>query len=315
MRDEDDRTVEFQTQARWRTVLAVVGVALLASQWFVALFQWPGDIPLHRIYDIPAGETMYILVAVATVLFLIAGYGSVPDRVFIIVPMSVFANIVVGMSVDRLGLPFYGDTLGTIGATVIGGPILGLATAGLTAVLWGFSAPMMIPHVVSAAFVALAVSYCARVSVFSSLGSVMARGALIGLINGMLSSLTVLVALRGDSTPNAESFANFFVLLRIGEVEATILQNLICDSIDKTFCLLIVLVLVRYVPPRPLAFFTFSGNEPRLSRILLTESEQQVKDAGRALNELARDTTGTVGTPRNEGSRAPGAGDQGRHRA
>lgn len=98
--------MEFQTQARWRTVLAVVGVALLASQWFVALFQWPGDIPLHRIYDIPAGETMYILVAVATVLFLIGGYGSVPDRVFIIVPMSVFANIVVGMSVDRLGLPF-----------------------------------------------------------------------------------------------------------------------------------------------------------------------------------------------------------------
>ncbi len=245
MRDEDDRTVEFQTQARWRTVLAVVGVALLASQWFVALFQWPGDIPLHRIYDIPAGETMYILVAVATVLFLIGGYGSVPDRVFIIVPMSVFANIVVGMSVDRLGLPFYGDTLGTIGATIIGGPILGLATAGLTAVLWGYSAPMIIPHVVSAAFVALAVSYCARVSVFSSLGNVMARGALIGLINGMLSSLTVLVALRGDSTPNAESFANFFVLLRMGEVEATILQNLICDSIDKTFCLLIVLVLVR----------------------------------------------------------------------
>lgn len=104
---------------------------------------------------------------------------------------------------------------------------------------------MIIPHVVSAAFVALAVSYCARVSVFSSLGNVMARGALIGLINGMLSSLTVLVALRGDSTPNAESFANFFVLLRMGEVEATILQNLICDSIDKTFCLLIVLVLVR----------------------------------------------------------------------
>ncbi|WP_347305144.1 hypothetical protein [Corynebacterium sp. SA-MJD20WY100] len=64
-----------------------------------------------------------------------------------------------------------------------------------------------------------------------------------------------------------------------------------------------------------MAFFTFIGNEPRLSRILLTESEQEVKDAGRALNELARETTGTAGMPHNEGLRAPGADEQGRHRA
>ncbi len=262
--------MEFSPVALWRRALLLVGLALIGLLWGIGAWNLPiaGNVPGETIFSTQQGVVMWGLLAAALVSFVASYVGSVPDRFAMAVPLGVMANLICGGIVLRLELPFAGDIMGTMFASIVGGPVLGMITACVTTLLWSINSPLVLPHVVSALAVAVVVGLAAVLRKLRRLAQVMVVGLITGLVSGALGAVTILFVMDGVMLPGAASFVDFFLYLQAPEVLAVFLQTLICDPVDKIFALLAATAVVRFGPPVVCEHFTFGGNRLRMAAVL-----------------------------------------------
>ena len=71
-------------------------------------------------------------------------------RLLALIPVAVAINLALSAAVDAVGLPLFLDTTGTILATALAGPVVGIATGALTSAVNSLRNPTFWPFVVVA---------------------------------------------------------------------------------------------------------------------------------------------------------------------
>ena len=269
--------------AAWRHILLEVSLGMVVVLWIAMLIEGKefGEKTVFASVDSTAA---WLTVLVATAFVVVSVYGTIPDRLLSFIPIGVLFNTAGSSVMLLLGLPFYGDALGTMLVAIVSGPVAGAAAALITTLLWGVGNPDILPHALLGVAAALAAGLLARYRRLSTVNSVVLVGVLLGLVLGLLSAASVTFALGGELSPGMRSLADFFTYQYVPESKAILFQSLVSVVLDIVFALLLATLIVRFAPDSIRGYFTYWGNADRLKLILREQGEWEVADAAAEQN-------------------------------
>jgi energy-coupling factor transport system substrate-specific component len=182
-------------------------------------------------------------------------------RLLALLPAAIAVNLVVGGLVNALGLPLYLDTIGTILATVLAGPTVGMLAGAIGQVLFGLIngyqwIPFGIIQIVIAALAGVAAAHAG----FRSAGRTVAWGLLTGLVAGALSAVISYALFKGVTATGTTAVVTLLRQFGWSLPVAVTATSLALDLVDKAAAFLVVGALVRSLPGRMM------GRFPRAAR-------------------------------------------------
>lgn len=148
-------------------------------------------------------------------------------------PAAIGINGAVGWIVNKLDLPLYMDTIGTIFIAVVAGPWAGALTGVLTNIILGIFSPEFIPYWPVPLFIGLVAGLCANAGLFKTWVKAVVTGLLVAVTAAALSTLISMQIHEGLSL----SAAYFLVQ----------------EPLDKVATALIVWSMTRMLPQGILA--------------------------------------------------------------
>lgn len=212
-----------------RQVLLWATVILVIVAWIVTLAGPP--------LTLSAPALWMGVAACATSVLGCAGYAS--RRQWLVVAVGVVANLVIGYIANSVTIPFYFDTIGTMGATIAGGPLAGLTTAVLTNAAESFQDPVLMAFTISNMIAAmgtwlLLVSRRAHRVVWLIIG-----GVVIGAITGFLGGVTA-VQIYGSSGRRGIDSVVYILALSGADVPTwNMILSVLSDVLDKVVSLFV----------------------------------------------------------------------------
>lgn len=180
---------------------------------------------------------------------------------FVLIPVVIAINIVLGEIALLLKLPIYLDGTGTIFLAAICGPWAGALTGALTNIIWGLTIdPNMLPWFPVAIFIGLVAGFMARWKWFNKWWKVVVTGFVIAIFTTLVST-PIAVYLYGGITTSGSSFITA-LLLQTGQGlwESVITTNFLTDPLDKITSSLLAFAVLRALSARYLARFPRSEN-------------------------------------------------------
>ncbi|AMO90573.1 hypothetical protein AWU68_0263 [Corynebacterium simulans] len=236
------------TPARKAIVLA--GGLLVAATWIYLVLVRPTS------WESVAGSTEALITLggyVGGAVFLLAGTLPVlPARTIAIIPVALVLNIVVGEIIGSIGVPLYLDAVGTILVAALAGPIAGLATGTLSSVVWGLINPAALPFAAVSAATGYLSGWAISHGAFKKWWRVVASGAVIGIISGMLAAPVAAFVYGGTAGLGTGAVVSLFRELGNSLLASVTLQSFISDPLDKIIVFLIVWATVKALPKRTL---------------------------------------------------------------
>jgi energy-coupling factor transport system substrate-specific component len=166
---------------------------------------------------------------------------------------AIVLNVVGGEVVARIGLPIYGDSVGTVIAGALGGPWIGALAGASTNVLWALlGRPNVLPFAVTAAAIGLLAGLATRWGWMRSVW----RAALAGLVTGVTAAIVsapIAAWLFGGVTGAGTDLIVAFFRATGSSIQAAALgQGLVSDPIDKLATFLVAFFVLRALPQRQL---------------------------------------------------------------
>lgn len=234
-----------------RIALIAIAVILYIATWLYLVLNQPHD----STYSSPADSTSTAVALVGfltpTVLALVAVIPTLPVRTLSLIPVALVLNIVVGQVVGTMGLPLplYLDSTGTILVAVLAGPAAGLATGGLSSIVWGAFNPTIIPFAASYALIGLAVGLLRKLW-RTSWWKVALAGLILGALSGLVSAPVASFIFGGTAGTGTGLLVSAYESLGFGNTMAVFLQSWTSDPIDKVIIFLVVFLVVRALPER-----------------------------------------------------------------
>ncbi|MDK7138621.1 ECF transporter S component [Corynebacterium simulans] len=236
------------TPARKAMVLA--GGLLVAATWIYLVLVRATS------WESVAGSTEALITLggyVGGAVLLLAGTLPVlPARTIAIIPVALVLNIVVGEIIGSIGVPLYLDAVGTILVAALAGPIAGLATGTLSSVVWGLINPAALPFAAVSAATGYLSGWAISHGAFKKWWRVVASGAVIGIISGMLAAPVAAFVYGGTAGLGTGAVVSLFRELGNSLLASVTLQSFISDPLDKIIVFLIVWATVKALPKRTL---------------------------------------------------------------
>lgn len=236
------------TPARKAMVLA--GGLLVAATWIYLVLVRPTS------WESVAASTEALITLggyVGGAVLLLAGTLPVlPARTIAIIPVALVLNIVVGEIIGSIGVPLYLDAVGTILVAALAGPIAGLATGTLSSVVWGLINPAALPFAAVSAATGYLSGWAISHGAFKKWWRVVASGAVIGIISGMLAAPVAAFVYGGTAGLGTGAVVSLFRELGNSLLASVTLQSFISDPLDKIIVFLIVWATVKALPKRTL---------------------------------------------------------------
>jgi len=167
-----------------------------------------------------------------------------------LVATCIVIDVLLGQLVQKvLHWPIYLDSVGTILAGVLGGPLIGLITGVAANLIWGvvFSDPTIVPYAITAACIGVAAGLAARFQAFRTPQGVAIAGILTGVMAALVSAPISAYLVPGRTSGSAE------VIQRLHQtgaslIKAATLQGLLSDPVDKLLSFLIVWLIIFVLP-------------------------------------------------------------------
>jgi len=177
-------------------------------------------------------------------------------RLLALLPAAIAINLVVGGLVNALGLPLYLDSIGTILATVLAGPAVGMLAGAIGQILFGLiNGYQWIPFGLIQVVIALFAGVAAAQAGFRSAGRSAAWGLLTGLVAGALSSVISYVLFQGVTATGTTAVVTLLRQFGWSLAAAVTASSLALDLVDKAAAFMVVGALVRSLPNRMLGRF------------------------------------------------------------
>ena len=174
---------------------------------------------------------------------------------WVLIPVAIAINSVIGYIVAQLKLPVYLDSIGTMLVAVLCGPWAGALTGTLTNIILGFFDPNFLPWWPVAFFIGLVTGFCAIGGLFKSVWKVMITGFLVALTAAIVST-PIAVYLYGGITASGSSLITAY-LVQTGRdmVSAVLSTNFLVEPVDKITTALLAFAIINGLSQRYLARF------------------------------------------------------------
>lgn len=174
---------------------------------------------------------------------------------WVLIPVAIAINIVVGQIVAYLKLPVFLDSIGTVLVAIICGPWAGALTGALANTIWGLFNPDALPWWPVAFFIGLVAGLCANAGLFKSWWKVILSGVLIALTAAIVST-PISVYLFGGITASGSSFITAY-LLQTGQgvLSAVLSTGFLVEPVDKISTAMLAFAIVQGLSKRLVARF------------------------------------------------------------
>lgn len=180
---------------------------------------------------------------------------------WVLIPVAIAINVVIGQIVVLLRLPVYLDSIGTVLVAVIAGPWAGALTGVFSNVIWGLAIdPNAFPWFPVALFIGFVAGWCAIGGLFKSWWKVVISGFLIAITAAIVST-PIAVYLYGGITASGSSFITAF-LLQTGKglVESVLSTNFLVEPVDKIATALLAYAIIKGLSKRYISRFPRAEN-------------------------------------------------------
>lgn len=175
---------------------------------------------------------------------------------WVLIPVAIAINVVMGQIVVVLRLPVYLDSIGTMLVAALCGPWAGALTGTLSNIIWGLAIdPNAFPWWPVAFFIGLVTGICANAGLFKNIWKVIITGFLVALTAAIVST-PIAVYLYGGITASGSSFITAYLLQTgRGMVEAVFSTNFLVEPIDKISTALLAFAIIQGLSMRFIARF------------------------------------------------------------
>lgn len=235
-------------KTRNRIFVALGAVVILATYLYLVLFQ-PTEIA-------EGGLGLSSLVAIVgyllgSLLIAVGAIHRLPTTTLALVPVAIVVNIAIGQLAAALGLPIYLDSIGTILVGVLAGPAAGAVTGALTNVIWGMTiSPIALPFAVTAVVIGVLAGYAGRLGAFRRFYLAPLAGLVTGIVAAVVSAPIAAFIFGGATGGGTGALVGAFQAMGNGLLQATTLQGLISDPLDKAITFTIVVIILFSLPSR-----------------------------------------------------------------
>ena len=175
---------------------------------------------------------------------------------WVLIPVAIAINVVMGQIVALLRLPVYLDSIGTMLVAALCGPWAGALTGTLSNIIWGLAIdPNAFPWWPVAFFIGLVTGFCAKAGLFKNWWKVAITGFLVALTAAIVST-PIAVYLYGGITASGSSFITAY-LLQTGQgiVQAVLSTGFLVEPVDKIATALLAFAIVQGLSKRFIARF------------------------------------------------------------
>lgn len=180
---------------------------------------------------------------------------------WVLIPVAIAINVVIGQIVVLLRLPVYLDSIGTMLVAAVAGPWAGALTGTLSNIIWGLAMdPNAFPWFPVALFIGFVTGWCAIAGLFKNWWKVVITGFLVALTAAIVST-PIAVYLYGGITASGSSFITAFLLQTGRDLVTSVLStNFLVEPIDKIATALLAYAVIKGLSGRYLARFPRSEN-------------------------------------------------------
>lgn len=175
---------------------------------------------------------------------------------WVLIPVAIAINVIMGEIVVQLKLPIYLDSIGTVLVAAVCGPWAGALTGALSNTLWGLMIdPNALPWWPVALFIGFVAGWCAVGGLFKNWWKVVITGFLVALTAATVST-PIAVYLYGGITASGSSFITAY-LLQTGQgvLQAVFSTNFLVEPVDKISTALLAFAIIQGLSARFLARF------------------------------------------------------------
>ncbi len=180
---------------------------------------------------------------------------------WVLIPVAIAINVVIGEIVVLLKLPVYLDSIGTVLVGALCGPWAGALTGTLSNTIWGLLIdPNALPWWPVALFIGFVAGWCARGGLFKSWWKVIITGFFVALTAALVST-PIAVYIYGGITASGSSFITAY-LLQTGQslLPAVLITNNVVEPFDKISTSLLAFAIVQGLSTRFIARFPRAEN-------------------------------------------------------
>ena len=176
-------------------------------------------------------------------------------RLLALIPVAVAINLALSAAVDAVGLPLFLDTTGTVLATALAGPAVGITAGLLTSIVNSLRNPTFLPFAVVQVVVALYAWGAARVGLFRTLATAIPTGLGLGVVAALVST-PISYAVFGCSTSGGVTLMTLLGRrLGMSDLMACAFGSFVSDFGDKAVTFALVATVLHALPRRTAARF------------------------------------------------------------
>jgi energy-coupling factor transport system substrate-specific component len=176
-------------------------------------------------------------------------------RLLALIPVAAAVSLALSAAVDAVALPLFLDTTGTILATALAGPTVGMATGVLTSAVNTLRNPTFWPFVVVQVVVALYAWLAARAGLFRRLRTAVPAGLGLGVIASITSTPISYLVFGCTTTGGIALVAALGQALGLKPIGACFFASFVSDCMDKAVTFTLVTSVLHALPRRTAARF------------------------------------------------------------
>lgn len=176
---------------------------------------------------------------------------------WVLIPVGVGINIVVGSIVQTLRLPLFLDTIGTMLVAILAGPWVAVVAGALTNVILGFTVgPQLIPFALVNIGIALVVGFLAqrgwfRIDEFIEYWRLIAAGIILGFVNTFIATPIAVILFGGLTGSGQDIITTIFLAAGFPIWTSVFISSLLVGGlVDKTASIIIAYFVANSVPNR-----------------------------------------------------------------
>lgn len=191
---------------------------------------------------------------------------------WVLIPVAIAINIVIGQIVVLLRLPVFLDSIGTVLVAAVAGPWAGALTGTLSNIIWGLLIdPNALPWFPVALMIGFVTGWCAIGGLFKSWWKVMITGFIVAITAAIVST-PISVYLYGGISASGSSFITAY-LLQTGRdlIPAVLSTNFLVEPFDKIATCLLAFAIIGGLSARYLARY------PRPENVEIDKTERRTQ--------------------------------------
>jgi energy-coupling factor transport system substrate-specific component len=177
-------------------------------------------------------------------------------QTWVLIPVAIAINVVMGQIVLLLKLPVYLDSIGTVLVAVLCGPWAGALTGALSNIIWGIAIdPGAFPWWPVAFMIGYMAGRMAQWGFFKSWWKVVVTGFVVALTAAIVST-PISVYLFGGISASGSSFITAY-LLQTGQgvLQAVLSTGFLVEPVDKITTAMLAFAIIQGLPKRTIGGF------------------------------------------------------------